>query len=676
MKCRYTALVSLALSLALAASLSTSACSLLPVQVPSQKTPSPEVTDEVTIPNSYDDLYGSLHSFTEEQKALAENSLSGSTTEDMGFFSLDNSEAADSSENLTAENASAASSTDYTSTNVQVEGVDEGDVVKTDGENIYQISEDRVVISEAAGDRTRELASFSLDENQDDSSSTDEVAPSDTTTSDTADTTVDTAPSYPQSYPTELYIEGDILAVIHGLSNVIPLESESTQDDDAGSSWRGGYGSESTQVAFYDVTDPTDPSLITTLGQGGYYSSSRLYDGVLYLISNYYIYDFDNADQQKPETYAPALYQDGEAALVEAKDICIIPEYDATAYTVVSTINIADASRYDTKSVLGGNGVVYMNQDGLYIANSVYETIESEPYNESVYTITDYTNTTTTRITRFSLGRGTIEVGASGKVAGSLLNQFSLDEYEDHLRVVTTNNDYSYRILRDETFGVESYEYDEEESLSTNALYVLDQNLKTVGSIEGLAEDERVYSVRFDGPVGYFVTFKQVDPLFTVDLANPEQPEILSALKIPGFSQYLHVYSPGRLFGLGMAADEDTGATQGMKLSMFDTTDPLNVTEKTQESTDTGYSEALYNHKAVCIAPERDTIGFPTENAYAVYGYSDEEGFYLRKEIALPTYAYNTRAFYAGDYFYVCNSSSIGVFSLDTFAEVTWITIT
>lgn len=277
-----------------------------------------------------------------------------------------------------------------------------------------------------------------------------------------------------------------------------------------------------------------------------------------------------------------------------------------------------------------------------------------------------------TRITRFALSDGFFELGASAIIDGRLLNQFSLDEYEGYLRVVTTIDSYSYRILTDDDYDVESWQ--EGETISENALYVLDESLAIHGSIDGLAEDERVYSVRFDGPVGYFVTYRQVDPLFAVDLSDPASPVILSALKIPGFSQYLHVYQEGYLFGLGMAVDEETGYTDGLKLSMFDTSDPLNVDEISTLVLDDSWSEALYNHKAVFISQENDIIGFPVESNYVVYGYSDDEGFYLRKTISSTYGVYNTRGLFIGDYIYMCSNEGVGIYTLDTLDDVAAIT--
>ena len=127
------------------------------------------------------------------------------------------------------------------------------------------------------------------------------------------------------------------------------------------------------------------------------------------------------------------------------------------------------------------------------------------------------------------------------------------------------------------TEEIQNYSAEED----TKSLYVLDENLETVGEIRDLAPDESVYSARFMGDAGYFVTFRQIDPLFSVDLSDPENPKVIGELKIPGFSEYLHPYGDGRLLGIGMAVDEEAITTDGVKLSMVDISDPTDVQEMT-----------------------------------------------------------------------------------------------
>lgn len=341
----------------------------------------------------------------------------------------------------------------------------------------------------------------------------------------------------------------------------------------------------------------------------------------------------------------------------------------ASSYTVISSIDMEKAELLSSKSLLGVGGTVYMNSKNLYIATARYEYEQSDEYQQEQYTVVEHKNSNFTDIVRIELSAD-INVSANGSVSGQLLNQFSMDEYNDYLRVVTTVDNSSYKIFSDDKHGLAKYEWDEE--VLSNSLYVLDDQLQIVGAIEEMGEDERVYSVRFDGDIGYFVTFRQTDPLFAVELSDPSNPKVLSALKISGFSEYLHVYGDNKLFGLGMEADEETGITQCMKLSMFDISDPADVTECAKILIEDCYwSEALYNHKTILISEEKNMIAFPVEGRYVVYGYSDEMGFYIRASFDVDEMdIYNVRGLYIGDYIYICSTELIEVFDMSEFINI------
>ena len=191
------------------------------------------------------------------------------------------------------------------------------------------------------------------------------------------------------------------------------------------------------------------------------------------------------------------------------------------------------------------------------------------------------------------------------------------------------------------------------EETKTNNLYVLDENLKTVGSIENLAKGEKIYSVRFVGNKAYMVTFVQTDPLFVIDLSEPTNPILLGELKIPGYSKYLHPYDENHIIGFGENTEtKENGSviTIGMKMALFDVTNP--TSPKEMYSIDIGdrgtYSELLYNHKSLLFSKEKNIIAFPIsiseeENNYRsnlkfqgaiVYGLDLENGFTLKGQIA------------------------------------------
>ena len=242
-----------------------------------------------------------------------------------------------------------------------------------------------------------------------------------------------------------------------------------------------------------------------------------------------------------------------------------------------------------------------------------------------------------------------------------------MDEYKDVFRVVTSVNSWQQRIYTD---GVDTYEYD---STNTNSLYTLDADLNILGKIENLAKDEYVQSVRFDGDIGYFVTFRQVDPLFAVDLSNPAAPRVLDALKIPGFSEYLHVFMDNLLLGIGYNADESTGRTQGVKLSMFDTSNKANVTQITTASVDASWTIVGNNHKAILVDAEKNLIAFPADSSYFIYRYTTDKGFELAAKVSMTAdlSSWNLRGLFIGNYFYVLGDSGVTVISLVDFTTLT-----
>lgn len=531
--------------------------------------------------------------------------------------------------NFETEAVKAAASDDaFSQTNVQVEGVDEGDIVKTDGEYIYAVNGNGVVIYRAAGAESAKIGTIETAEDQ---------------------------------YISELYICDKTLVLVENKYTMCYGMREDVKTDESSND------TEKTIAEFYDVSDPSAPKLRETVGQDGWQLSCRLYDGKLYLISSYTVWS--EPDENKPETYVPSFYRDGESSLADCKCITIAPEGESASYVVISSYDIASGSRLSQRSILGAGSLLYMNENSLYLASPRFEETYSNERKEDVYTVSDYTSRMYTDITRVNVSD--LSVAATGTVEGQLESQFSMDEYEGALRLVTTVSTDSYTVYKDEKHGFENWEPSEEAPKPSNSLYILDGSLKEISSVKGLAEDERVYSVRFDGGFVYFCTFRQVDPLFAVDVSNPKSPKILSELKISGFSEYLHPWSDGRLFGLGNEADPDSGAVNGMKLVMFDTSDKANVTAKhtlNLESAD--WSEALYNHKALLVSPEKNIIAFGAESKYIIFSYSDEEGFKKITEVDIGEDWNSSRGMYIGDFMYVVSDFGMKVLSMQNFDAV------
>ena len=527
---------------------------------------------------------------------------------------------------------------DYSETNVQVEGVDEADVVKTDGAYIYILRDNGwLTILSADGENSAQL--------------------SNTQVCFTEESKTETAYEYLHEYAENLYLSGDRVVVLYSHNRWGYGES-----DDA-------YFDEYHQGArIYDVSDPAAPVLVADVGQDGWLTDSRMMDGVLYVLTNYHVYS--GVEREQPETYIPRTYNGGEAALM-AVDCIYLPEaVESNSYLVVQAIDVASGESLSELAVLGGSSYVYMNRSNLFVAGVRYEQVQSEPFTEDIYTVTEYTEQRVTNILRFAVNGGSVTLEATGAVSGSPLSQYSFDEYNGYLRIVTTEYANTYRVYEDEQRDFINYEW--LDSGTTNGLYVLDETLQIVGSVTGLGEDERVYSVRFDGTVGYFVTFRETDPLFAVDLTDPTAPQVMSELKIPGFSSYLHVWDDGLLFGLGQMADE-TGATQGLKLAMYDVSDPFNVTELLTQEVGADYSPAENNPRAVCIDPAKNLIGFACEDYsnwnsssyYVLYRFVDGVFVELGR-YELTDWTYYTRGLYIGSEFYIVGESELVVVSLDT----------
>lgn len=523
-----------------------------------------------------------------------------------------------------AEAVKKENSADFSQTNVQVEGVDEGDIVKTDGEYIYTVSGGNVVIYKAAGAESEKLGAIEASEEG--------------------------------QYISELYICDNVLVLIGNKYAICEDSAEYKAADDK----------EKTTAKFYDVSDPTAPKLMQTVGQDGWQISSRLYDGKLYLISDYVVWS--EPDESKPETFVPSFYRDGESIVADCKSINIAPEGESASYIVVSSYDVKSGQQLAQRSILGSGSMLYMNDRSLYLASPRFEETYSNERKEDVYTVSDYTSRMYTDITRVNVSD--LTVAATGTVDGLLESQFSMDEYDGALRLVTTVDIDSYTVYKDEKHGFENWEPAEEEIKTTNSLYILDGSLNEISSVKGLAEDERVYSVRFDGAFVYFCTFRQIDPLFAVDVSNPKAPKILSELKISGFSEYLHPWSDTRLFGLGNEADADSGAVSSMKLVMFDISDKASVTAKHTLKLDEDYSEALYNHKALLVSPEKNLIAFGAESKYVIFSYSDEEGFKKITEVDIGEDWNSSRGMYVGDFLYVVSDFGMKVLSMQNFETV------
>ena len=389
-------------------------------------------------------------------------------------------------------------------------------------------------------------------------------------------------------------------------------------------------GSTSTEAVTYDVADPSEPVELGRIQQSGSYSSSRMSGDYLYLFSTYYT---GTGIARKDEKSFVPLVNEKPLAF---DDIYLPPADMGNMYEVVTALDIEHPDAItDSKAIFSKGGEIYVSNENIYY----YENEWEEP---------DMTSTTVRKI---AYKDGRLKAEAQGTFDGYLNDSFSIDEYKGYLRVAVTVGD-------------------------TNSVYVMDDKLKVIGSIEGLAEDERIYSARFMKDAGYFVTFRETDPLYSVDLSNPEKPEIKGALKIPGFSDYLHFYGDGLLVGIGMDVDEHTSVTGGVKLTMFDITDMADVKEKATYVLDNVYStDVSYDYKAALVDPGKNIIGFPGYESggqkYFLFSYSGEDGFKcLLDEEINGNGMIAARGIYIGDVLYIVQGNIVESYSLGNYKKI------
>lgn len=441
-------------------------------------------------------------------------------------------------------------------------------------------------------------------------------------------------------YVGEIYAESGYLAIMYTRTEYSDGES--------------GYYREYTCTDVYDVSDPYAPEKVGTVSQSGAYNTMRARGGYLYVLSNFY------ADSAAPRSNVGAYIPEVQGSSMPAEDIYMPPMLMGSQYTVISAFSLADPTeKTDSKAVFGTAGMCYVSEENIYITESCYG--EGDVSQAS--------------IRKVSYHGGTLEGVAQTKVGGTLNDSFSIDEYNGYLRLVTTVTPSG------DGNGIMPFFSDDSASSTdaastedvTNSLYILDEDLNITGQINDIAKEEQVYSARFMGDIGYFVTFKQVDPLFSVDLSDPAAPEIIGELKIPGFSEYLHPYGEGKLLGIGMSVDQEGITTEGVKISMFDISDPAGVQETDNYVIQGMYgTDVAYNYKSVFIDVEKNLFGFTgygDATEYNLFTYDETEGFREVFSRELTGYG-EARGLYAGETFYLIAGNTVESYTLSGFEKI------
>jgi uncharacterized secreted protein with C-terminal beta-propeller domain len=525
----------------------------------------------------------------------------------------------------------------YSTTNVQVAGVDEADMVKTDGKYIYISKDTAVYIALAYPPEDAKLISkIELGEQVGD-----------------------------------IYILGDKLVVFSSNYNTFPFEPLPKMP----SIMPPTPSTQTTNIRVYDLSNVEKPVLERETKAEGTYITSRMIGDYVYVIVQ------KGAQILEGQVQPPAIQEGSVTHQVPPTDILYY--WNATepwySYTTILSLNVvySDIPTQSETMLLGASSTIYVSTQNLYLG------------------IQRWSNTT---IQKIRLYNGAMTPIAEGTVPGWVLNQYSMDEDNGYFRVATTTGRLWWGFRR-------------MSANQTSAIYVLDKNMETVGKLEGLAPREDIYSARFASDRCYVVTFKKVDPLFVIDLANPTNPHVLGKLKIPGFSNYLHPYDENHVIGLGKEATEsesgDFAWYQGLKISLFDVTDVTNPREIAKiEVGDRGTdSPALSDPHAFLFSLERNLLiipileakidssnygGNPPDNAYGDYVYQGayvfnislkgitllgrvthlQEGELMKSGYYMESDNMITRSLYVGDYLYTISSTMIKISNLTNLKEV------
>jgi uncharacterized secreted protein with C-terminal beta-propeller domain len=455
--------------------------------------------------------------------------------------------------------APAPSVTDHSTTNIQVAGVDEADIVKTDGMYIYLASGNKTIIVRAYPPDQAQVLS-------------------------------------------EIELEGTVVGIFINEDKLIVFEEETPYYPYDDVRWEGvdkmyvPYRSPKTYIKVYDISDRANPQLAREISANGQYISSRMIGDYAYVVTNEPVYE------EEGEVNLPKIHCGGNETEIPATDIYYSNVSDYYyMYTTIMAINTRTDDQEPTYEtiLLGASSTLYVSLNNIYLTFPVWGT---DILGREVW------DSPRTSIHRIHIEGAEIDYVSSGEVPGMVLNQFSMDEYDGYFRVATT------------TYG----------ETTENHVYILDMDLNIVGSLEDLAPGETIYSARFMGERGYLVTFKQVDPLFVIDLSDPSHPRELGYLKVTGYSDYLHPYDENHIIGIGKETTDagEFAWYQGVKISIFDVSDVSNPQEIDKvEIGDRGSdSPVLWDHKAFLFDKSRNLMVIPIMEAKVdVTNYSDEE---------------------------------------------------
>ncbi|MCL2054957.1 MAG: beta-propeller domain-containing protein [Oscillospiraceae bacterium] len=560
-----------------------------------------------------------------------------------------------------------ANNDEFSATNVQVEGIEEGDIVKTDGKYIYVASEKNaaVYVVEADNGKMKLLGTYKKE----------------------------------NAKPIELLLYNGKLTIIWEkveykqthmhtkVCNDVNCYDEYTKEysmgyqgyerdhrylnlpfydvwlrHDSGRHWDGwGWDNPGSlraddrrkrnwDYSFETIVDVYEVEKFETrrasYSQKGFYLSSRMVGSNIYLTTTYTPNLSEFFEPRDTAKYIPSYTINGASKPVSAGDIIIPKSVSAVRYTIAGGLDVNSPNLFvSNQLVLGNADTIYTSRENIYVAG---------------VTNTNSSNSAFTDIAKFNYSRGRVRFHSAGRVHGSVLNQMNMDEHKGYLRVATQIEDYR-----------------QNPALETN-LTILSSNMNTVSRITGIGETEKMRSSRFMGDTAYIVTFMLTDPLYSFDLSDPRNPKIMDELKIPGYSSYMHSWDKESLLGVGFDANDRTGWVTGVKASMFDVKDNYNLSERHVYNIDLSESGSILSpikddHRAVIVSQSRNLIAFPYSyndndrdkgftDKLVLFSYDNKAGFKLIGEIESKGQWGTTgfeRGVYIGDYIYAVGQQKI-----------------
>ena len=560
-----------------------------------ERTPKADAGELYVVADNYEEVYRLLdqNSYRKQEEMMEGAVAGGEIMESAGAsdVSLDS-----------------AASTPYSQTNVQTEGVDESDTIKTDGSYLYIVDEDAVKMIDIRGEKMKEAGEIKIP------------------VEGAADRVI------------EIYVDGDILNVI--------LEKEDTglKNGQSGPSGDNDFeicedvfyleSNTRTQLLTYDIESRSNPVLKGSITQDGSYKTSRKVGDVIYLFTEKYMEvpelpEGQAVDGENLEKWIPIV----NGKPVGADSIYLSGQ--GTNGLLIASVDVEKPDAVvDNTLILNDYVEIYVGESAMYLYH------------------TDYRQESLTQVAKFAFADGVINAVGAVSVPGEVYDSFAIHEYQGSLRLLTTN--WS-------------------DGQPENGLYLFDETLKLTGSLTGIAAGEQIYAARYLGDMAYFVTYRNTDPLFAVDLSDAKNPQILSELKITGFSEYLHFWGEDQLVGIGFETDPDTGERKGIKLSMFDISDPAELkTLGTKVLTGFDHSPAMFSYKSVLADTEENLIGFSVVNydggmsGYLLFAWENGE-FRRLLSVELPESANadHCRGIYAGNRFYVVSEGAAVAYGRD-----------